>query len=164
MILLFSINAFILIKENNNFILKSLMYPIFFLSLIIVKNIEFAIIVFETLMLLTILNIKTNKAILVLFIFMDIIVFFLAPIVIFASLIPTREDLIYEETHFYCKEYEIYSYSLGAMDEFHYYIGERFDFRIGNLLEIEYTKKIGDSETKYYDTLNDTCIPVDKGK
>ena len=58
---------------------------------------------------------------------------------------------IYEDTHYYWNDnYEIYSYSGGAFDGFHYSIGKHYEFmNIDGIIEINYSDRNEVSEEKY---------------
>lgn len=58
---------------------------------------------------------------------------------------------IYEDTHYYCNDdYEIYSYSGGAFDGFHYIIGKHYEFiNIDGIIEVNYSEKNEVSKEEY---------------
>lgn len=66
-----------------------------------------------------------------------------------------RND-IYENMHYYCKNnYEVYSYSAGAMDRFHYSIGKHYEFLdINGIINISYNERNEVSQEEYNEYLN----------
>ncbi len=71
---------------------------------------------------------------------------------------------IYEDTHYYCVDhYEIYSYSAGATDKFHYYIGKYYKIlNIDSIIYIYYRDGNEKTYKEYQDFLNShTCRLVD---
>ena len=68
-----------------------------------------------------------------------------------------RND-IYDDMHYYCENnYEVYSYSAGAMDSFHYSIGKHYEFLdidgIG-IIFISYNERNEVSQEEYNNYLN----------
>ena len=66
-----------------------------------------------------------------------------------------RSD-IYEDMHYYCENnYEVYSYSAGAMDRFHYSIGKYYDILdINGIIYISYNERSEVSQEEYNNYLN----------
>lgn len=66
-----------------------------------------------------------------------------------------RND-IYDSAHYYCENnYEVYSYSAGAMDGFHYSIGKYYEFfDIDGILSISYSERNEVSREEYNNYLN----------
>lgn len=66
-----------------------------------------------------------------------------------------RND-IYDDMHYYCENnYEVYSYSAGAMDRFHYSIGKHYEFLdIDGIIYVSYNERNEVSEEKYDNYLN----------
>lgn len=66
-----------------------------------------------------------------------------------------RND-IYDDMHYYCeKNYEVYSYSAGAMDSFHYSIGKHYEFLdIDGIIFISYNEQNEVSQEEYNNYLN----------
>ncbi len=66
-----------------------------------------------------------------------------------------RND-IYEDMHYYCKNnYEVYAYSAGAMDRFHFSIGKYYDFLdIDGIIYISYNERNEVSKEEYDNYLN----------
>ena len=58
---------------------------------------------------------------------------------------------IYEDTHYYCdNNYEVYSYSAGAIDKFHYSIGKHYEIlKINGIINISYNERNEVSQDKY---------------
>ena len=61
-----------------------------------------------------------------------------------------RND-IYDDMHYYCENnYEVYSYSAGAMDRFHYSIGKYYEFlNIDGIIYISYNERNEVSQEEY---------------
>ena len=61
-----------------------------------------------------------------------------------------RND-IYEDMHYYCENnYEVYSYSAGAMDRFHYSIGKHYEFLdIDGIIYISYNERNEKTQDEY---------------
>lgn len=66
-----------------------------------------------------------------------------------------RND-IYDDMHFYCENnYEVYSYSAGAMDRFHYSVGKHYEFLdIDGIIYISYKERKEVSQEEYNNYLN----------
>lgn len=66
-----------------------------------------------------------------------------------------RND-IYDDMHYYCENnYEVYSYSAGAMDSFHYSIGKHYEFLdIDGIIFISYNERNEVSQEEYNNYLN----------
>lgn len=86
------------------------------------------------------------------FIIMGIILCFLPFIFIYNIL---GNDDIYEDTHYFCDgNYEIYSYSSGAFDGFHYSIDQHYEFiNVDGIIEIDYRERSKVSLEEYNDFL-----------
>lgn len=152
MILLNVFNVYFIIKKNKYFKFKNGLYIFLLLSVIFCKNIFHVILVLNTFILLAALNFKDNIVIQILSIISSTIIVLNIPIVlfvIFLTVLNTNE--IYEDTHYYCNNnYEIYSYSAGAMDSFHYSIVKRYKIvEFNNIIKIVYNKNIGNSLKEY---------------
>ena len=63
---------------------------------------------------------------------------------------------IYRDTHYYCENnYEVYSYSNGATDKFHYSIGKHYEFlNINNMINISYRKRTEKNYNEYESYIN----------
>ena len=66
-----------------------------------------------------------------------------------------RSD-IYENMHYHCENnYEVYSYSAGAMDRFHYSIGKYYEsLNIDDIIYISYNERNEVSQEEYNNYLN----------
>ncbi len=66
-----------------------------------------------------------------------------------------RND-IYNDMHYYCEDnYEVYSYSAGAMDRFHYSIDKHYDFlNIDGIIYISYNERNEVGKNEYNEYLN----------
>ena len=84
-------------------------------------------------------------------------VFFSIPILFIYFLVCTTSyDNIYENMHYYCeKHYEIYAYSAGAMDGFHYGLGKHYVFiDYNDIIYMSYDGRREVSEKEYRNYLN----------
>lgn len=66
-----------------------------------------------------------------------------------------RND-IHDDMHYFCENnYEVYSYSAGAMDSFHYSIGKHYEFLdIDGIIYISYNERNEVSQEEYDNYLN----------
>lgn len=66
-----------------------------------------------------------------------------------------RND-VHDDMHFYCENnYEVYSYSAGAMDRFHYSVGKHYEFLdIDGIIYISYNERKEVSQEEYNNYLN----------
>lgn len=152
MILLNVFNAYFIIKKNKYLRFKNGLYILILLNIIFCKNIFYVILLLSTLILLTVLNFKNNKVIKTLSIICSATIILNIHIILFVILLTVfNGDGIYEDTHYYCdNNYEIYSYSAGAMDSFHYSVVKRYKIiEFNNIIKIVYNKNIGNSLNEY---------------
>ena len=65
-------------------------------------------------------------------------------------------NVIYDDMHYFCENnYEVYSYSAGAMDHFHYSIGKHYEFLdIDGIIYISYNERNEVSQKEYNNYLN----------
>ena len=58
---------------------------------------------------------------------------------------------IYDDMHYYCdNNYEVYSYSAGAMDSFHYSIGKHYEIlNISGIINISYNERNEKTQDEY---------------
>ena len=62
---------------------------------------------------------------------------------------------IYDKMHYFCdNNYEVYAYSAGAMDRFHYSIGKHYEFLdINDIIYISYNERNEVSQKEYNEYL-----------
>lgn len=151
MIVLTIFNIAILIRFRKRIKLKGLIIVIYFFTwMLLSKNALQCLFGISNMITLVIIGfkgsnfIKVISALILLFflIFSTPLLFFY--IFIFGSGINEevgRND-IYSDTHYFCNNnYEVYSYSAGAMDGYHYSIGKHYEFlHIKNIIHNEVKK------------------------
>ena len=128
--------------------------------LIFSKNIHLTIFIVTNIFLLLIITISTSKSLKTIIILMFCCILLSPYTFIFVLLIALNSKYkmnnIYEDTHYYCeKNYEIYAYSSGAMNRFHYSVGKYYvllDF--GNIINISYRERNETTIEKYNQFLN----------
>ncbi len=152
MILLNIFNVYFIIKKNKYLKLKNSLYVLLLLSIIYCKNIFYVILLLNTIIFLTALNFKENIVIKVISLICSIAIILNIELVLFILfLITFNNNPIYEDTHYYCNNnYEIYYYSGGALDSFHYSVVKRYKIiEFNNIIKIVYNKNIGNSLDEY---------------
>lgn len=167
MILLNILNVYFIIKKNKYLKHKNSLYIFLLLSIIFCKNIFYVILLLNTIILLTILNFKDNRVIQTLSLICSTIIILNIQIVLFVIfLIVLNGNEIYEDTHYYCNSnYEIYYYSGGAMDSFHYSVVKRYKIiEFNNIIKIVYNKNIGNSLDEYNKVLENMECKLVGGK
>jgi len=154
----------IIIKYNNTLKYKEVLYPFFLINIIFSKNIFYAILLIITFILITILNFEIMDSIKKYSIIFSIISVITIPIIAFVVILSSIFNInnIYENTHYYCDNYEIYMHSAGAMDSYHYTVIKRYEFiKLNNIIEIVYNKYVGNEREDYENILNNKeCILV----
>lgn len=161
MITLIISNIVFIINNKEKVKYKGLAIIIYWLIWIISKDFYGIIFVISCLMTLISTDfvkstfVKIIVIIITLFISIAAIVFLYLYIIIFA-LRGVVDDQIYEDTHYYCKNnYEVYSYSAGAMESIHYSIGKHYvilDFN--DIIYISYNERKDVSQKEYNKYLN----------
>lgn len=151
-VLIIIFNYKMLIKYNNQIHLKRISYIIILFTLLINQSIYLFILSITTLFIIFYLNYIDDfiKKISIITMFLSLYFF---PGIILGIMI-SMQNPIYHDTHYYCENYEIYIYSAGAMDSFHYQINKRkliLDFQ--NRLKIVYNKKVSDTKYEYDEIL-----------
>ena len=159
MIIISIVNAVILIVFRKDIKYKEVVCIIYFFTWLFSKNIPQCFFNFSNIIVLTGIGLKESKFMKVFAIIIALIVsiFFLPFWFIFLLCFGTsmseetgRND-IYKDMHYYCENnYEVYSFSQGAMDGFHYSIGKHYEFLdIDGIIYISYNKRNEVSKEKY---------------
>ncbi len=159
MIIVIILNSMVLLKFRQEIKGKGILIISYLLVWLFSKNMLQCIFDFSNILILCIIGFRKSSFIKVISILIIsfITVFFLPFYFIFLLLFGTsfKEEVgrndIYEDMHYYCENhYEIYSYSLGAMDDFHYSIGKYYEFlNLGDILDISYHERISKTEVEY---------------
>ena len=72
-----------------------------------------------------------------------------------------KMDVIDENSHYYCGDYEIYQYTAGVFDSTHYRVSKRYEvISFSPVIEIVYRKTISNEVSDYYTVFHDSCILV----
>lgn len=167
MFLLIMLNVFILIIFRKRIRYKTLIIIVYLFSWLFSKNALQCFFAFSNIMLLCITGCMEKysiKIISVLIVILGYINFFpLLFIFLLAFGTGLDEEVgvngIYDDMHYYCdNNYEVYSYSAGAMDSFHYNIGKHYEILnlsgIINISYIEKNEKTYDDYKTYLETHN----------
>lgn len=125
------------------------------------KNIYYILFSLSTIIILVVTEIDHHKFFVFYTAFMSILIFY-TPISFFLLLILPFDfsQGIYEDMHYYCdNNYEVYTYSAGAMDSFHYSIDKyKKIIKIDGIIFIYYSKKNEVDVDQYEEFLaNHTC-------
>ena len=164
MIIIIIANAIILIVFRKDIKYKEVVCVIYFFTWLFSKNIPQCFFNFSNIILLVGIGLIDSMFMRVFAIIIGLIVsiFFLPLFFIFLLCFGTsmseesgRND-IYEDMHYYCeKNYEVYSYSAGAMDKYHYSIGKHYEFLdIDGIIFISYNERNEVSQEEYNNYLN----------
>ena len=150
---LFILNIVFIVRNRKSIKFKVPVMAGYLLILIFCKDIYYVVFDIANVILLGIMGILENGLVRVFSaIILGLVLFFSSYMVFFLMLvyIVSGND-IYEDTHYYCNDnYEIYSYSGGAFDGFHYSIGKHYEFmNIDGIIEINYSDRNEVSEEKY---------------
>lgn len=160
-ILIIIFNFFTVLKHDTNIKFKNLFFILFTLSLLFDKTSLYRLISISSLIAIIITGFCKNKFIRISTYVLIVIAKIVFPF-LFLILLTPREDPIYEDTHYYCDKYEIYSYSYGAMDRFHYKVNKHHEIiYIKNIIEISYNEVMYDSDSnEHYAFIlkNNKCI------
>lgn len=151
MFILIIINGTILIVFRKKVKYKSLVIIIYFLIWLFSKNMLQCLFNFSNILILCVLGFMESNFIKVISFMVTIFVFvFFYPLLfifLFTFGLGFDEergmDDIYDDTHYYCEDnYEVYSYSAGAMDSFHYSIGKYYNIlNIEGIISISYNER-----------------------
>ena len=164
MIIIIIANAIILIVFRKDIKYKEVVCAIYFFTWLFSKNIPQCFFNFSNIILLVGIGLIDSMFMRVFAIIIGLIVsiFFLPLFFVFLLCFGTsmseesgRND-IYEDMHYYCENnYEVYSYSAGAMDSFHYSIGKHYEFLdIDGIIFISYNERNEVSQEEYNNYLN----------
>lgn len=165
MFVLIILNLIILIKFRKRIKLKGLIIVIyFFIWMLLSKNAlqcAFGISSMITLIIIGFLEsnfIKVMSILITLFFAVFSMPLLFVYLLAFGTGISeesNRND-IYDDMHYFCdNNYEVYSYSAGAMDRFHYSIGKHYEFLdIDDIIYISYNERNEVSQEEYENYLN----------
>lgn len=164
MIIFIIVNAIIIITFRKDIEYKEVVCVIYSFTWLFSKNILQCFFNFSNIIVLIGVCLIESKFIKIfsVVVFLIILVFFLplyfAFILCFGTSISEesgRND-IYEDMHYYCEyNYEVYSFSQGAMDKFHYSIGKHYDvLDLDGIIYVSYNERKEVSKKEYNDYLN----------
>lgn len=164
MIIIIIVNAIILIVFRKEIKYKEVDCVIYFITWLFSKNIPQCFFNFSNIIVLVGIGLIDSMFMRVFAIIIGLIIsiFFLPLFFVFLLCFGTsmseescRSD-IYEDMHYYCENnYEVYSYSAGAMDRFHYSIGKYYDILdINGIIYISYNERSEVSQEEYNNYLN----------
>lgn len=164
MIALIVLNIFILIKYRKRIKLKSLIIVIYFLVwFLFSKNALQCLFGISTMITLIVIGFMGSNFIKVVSILITLFFVVFSMPLLFAYLLKygvsiseeSERNDIYNDTHYYCENnYEIYAYSAGAMDKFHYSIGKYYEFfNINGIIYISYNERNEVSREEYNEYL-----------
>lgn len=158
MITIIILNIILLFKLKNEIKCKSMAIIIFFIIWIFSKDIYGVIFGISSMITIISIGFIESNIIKIISIIITIIIsiaalpLFYLFIFVFALSGGSRDNQIYEDTHYYCNNNtEIYSYSAGAMDSFHYSIGKHYvilDFN--DIIYISYNEQRNEVSQKEY--------------
>ena len=164
MIVLIFINATVLVIFRKNIKYKELVCIIYFFTWLWFKDIPQFFFNFSNIIILTCIGLSESKFMKIFAVIIALIVsiFFLPFFFIFIMIMGTSmsEELggndIYDDMHYFCENnYEVYSYSAGATDRFHYSIGKHYEFfDINGIIYISYNERNEVSKEEYDNYLN----------
>lgn len=151
MVLLIIINTIILIAYRNQIEYKVFVIIVYSFLWLFSKNILQCLFNFSNMMILCIIGFRKNNFIKVITTLIAAFILIFSPPLLFGFLLTFGTDLneeqelndIYGNMHYYCEEnYEVYSYSAGAFDGFHYSIGKHYDIlNIDDIIHISYNER-----------------------
>lgn len=159
MIILIIVNTAILIIFRKDIKYREAICIIYFFTWLFSKNIPQCFFNFSNIIVLVSIDLIDSKFMRVFAIIITLIVsiFFLPLFFIFLLCFGTsmneesgRND-IYKDMHYYCENnYEVYSFSQGAMDKFHYSIGKHYELLdIDDIIYISYNERNEVSQEEY---------------
>ena len=160
MLIIITLNIIILILFKENIKFKSFLIIVyFFTSYIISKNVLQCAFGISNMIVLLATGYNENKFNKTISILIPLFYILCSPLIYFIFLLAYGTGLneeyqrndIYNDMHYYCKDnYEVYTYSGGAMDSFHYSIGKYYDILdIDGIIYISYNKRNEVSKKKY---------------
>ncbi len=159
MYILIIVNAIILILFRKRIKYKTLIIIVYLLIWSFSKNILQCFFAFSNIILLCITgfmekhSIRIISVLIVVFGCMHFLPLFFSFLLTFGTDLDEEQGMndIYEDTHYYCENnYEVYSYSAGAIDKFHYSIGKHYEIlKINGIINISYNERNEVSQDKY---------------
>ncbi len=165
MIVLVIINAIILVSFRKSIKYKEAICIIYFFTWLFSKNIPQCFFNFSNIIILTGISLFESKLFMKVFAFiitLIVSIFFLPFYFIFIMCFgismseeSDRND-IYDDMHYYCdNNYEVYSFSQGAIDRFHYSIGKYYEIlNIDDIIYVSYNERREVSQEEYENYLN----------
>ena len=159
MVLLIVVNLIILIIFRKKIEYKNLVIVVYFFIWGYSKNILQCFFDFSNIIVLCLIGFTESK--LTKFITLSIVIFvcMFFHLILFIFLLSFGTSLneergmndIYENTHYYCdNNYEVYSFSGGVFDSFHYSVGKHFDILIINdIINISYRERKVKTKEEY---------------
>lgn len=163
MIILIIFNVIILIKFRKDIKCKSLVIFVYFLICLFSKNTLQCYFVFSNIIILCITGFMESnfvKFISIFIIIFDTIFFYPLLFIFLLGFSDVNDekglDDIYKDMHYYCdNNYEVYSYSQGAMDKFHYSIGKHYEIlNIDGIIYISYNERNEKTQQEYDEYIN----------
>lgn len=163
MYILIIVNAIILILFRKRIKYKTLIIIVYLLIWSLSKNILQCFFAFSNIILLCMTgfmekhSIRIISAMIVVFGCLYFLPLFFAFLLTFGTDLDDEQGMndIYEDTHYYCdNNYEVYSYSAGAIDKFHYSIGRYYEIlKINGIINISYNERNEVSQDGYEEYL-----------
>lgn len=153
MIILIILNILVLIIYQKKIKYKEISIIGLILLLMFSKNTYYFLFNILSIILLIIPEFKTNQTIKFIAVLMILIIVLLNPVML-VIIIVSIEQLsdIYEDTHYRCDNYNVYAYSSGAFDKFHYSIGKYYEIiNIDGIINIIYDER-NEKTKKEYDS------------
>ena len=159
MFALIIVNAIILIVFRNRIKYKTLIIIVYLLIWLFSKNTLQCFFAFSNIILLCITGFMEKHSIKIISVLVVIFgyIFFLPLFFVFLLAFGTGLDEesgmndIYDHMHYYCdNNYEVYSFSAGAMDSFHYSIGKHYKIlNISGIINISYNERNEKTQDEY---------------
>lgn len=153
------VNAIILIAFRKKIKYKTLVIIVYLLIWLLSKNTLQCFFVFSNIILLCITgfmeknSIKVISVLIVIFVYIFSLPLLFIFLLIFGTGFDEERGLndIYDTMHYYCdNNYEVYSYSAGAMDSFHYSIGKHYEIlSINGIINISYNVRNEKTRDEY---------------
>lgn len=159
MFIIIIVNAIILIIFRKKIKYKTLIIIVYLLIWLFSKNTLQCFFAFSNIILLCVTGFMEKHSIKIILVLIAIFgyIFFLPLFFVFLLAFGTGLDEergmndIYDDTHYYCdNNYEVYSYSAGAMDGFHYSIGKHYEIlNISGIINISYNERNEKTQDEY---------------
>lgn len=159
MIIMIIVNLIVLILFRREIKYKVVVIIVYFFTFLFSKNALQCTFGFSNIIVLLITGFMENNFIKVLALLITLFfVLFSMPLLFIYLLVfglgineETERNDIYSDMHYYCENnYEVYSYSAGAMDGFHYSIGRYYEFlSINGIIYVSYNERNEVSENEY---------------